>query len=95
MLPSKLRSHSLISEAAFLAYKDVTDDKSVNAAAAKVEATYRRLDVLVNNAGVYSEKQPARDTLHNSLPSISSAQSVQQMPSSRSSANPRCLDYSS
>jgi NAD(P)-dependent dehydrogenase (short-subunit alcohol dehydrogenase family) len=46
---------------------DVTDDKSVDSAAVKVDATFGRLNVLVNNARVYSEKQPARDALRDSL----------------------------
>lgn len=47
---------------------DVSDDKSVDAAKAHLEATYDRIDVLVNNAGVYFlNRLPARDTLRDSL----------------------------
>ncbi|KAI0175688.1 NAD(P)-binding protein [Hypoxylon sp. FL1284] len=37
---------------------DVTDDKSADAAAARVESEYGRLDVLVNNAGIVSMVSP-------------------------------------
>lgn len=37
---------------------DVTDDKSVDTAAAKVATDYGRLDVLVNNAGIVSLANP-------------------------------------
>ncbi|CAG7997112.1 unnamed protein product [Penicillium salamii] len=37
---------------------DVTDDRSVDAAAAKVAADYNRLDILVNNAGIISLANP-------------------------------------
>ncbi|KAI8959794.1 NAD(P)-binding protein [Daldinia sp. FL1419] len=37
---------------------DVTDDKSVDAAAARVASEYGRLDVLVNNAGIISTAHP-------------------------------------
>lgn len=37
---------------------DVTDDKSVDSAAASIEESYGRLDVLVNNAGVFRQGAP-------------------------------------
>lgn len=37
---------------------DVTDDKSVDAAAEKIAAQYGRLDILVNNAGIVSLANP-------------------------------------
>ena len=46
---------------------DVTNDKSVDAAAAKVDTEYGHVDVLVNNAGVYGGDPPSRDTLRNTL----------------------------
>ena len=46
---------------------EVTNDESVDAAAAKVDAEYGRLDVLVNNAGVYGHDPSSRDTLRNTL----------------------------
>ena len=39
---------------------DVTDDASVDAAAASVKATYGRLDVLVNSAGIFLRGEPRR-----------------------------------
>lgn len=46
---------------------DVTDDESVDVATASVDAEYGRLDVLVNNAGIYGESQLNRDALRTSL----------------------------
>jgi NAD(P)-dependent dehydrogenase (short-subunit alcohol dehydrogenase family) len=46
---------------------EVTDNKSVDAAAAKVDSDYGRVDILVNNAGVYGGDQLARDTLLNTF----------------------------
>ncbi|KAI9769743.1 MAG: putative secondary metabolism biosynthetic enzyme [Geoglossum umbratile] len=46
---------------------DVTNDSSVDAAAAQVDATHGRLDTLVNNAGIFSAKQPAREALRDVL----------------------------
>lgn len=40
---------------------DVTQDESVTAAAQHVEHLYRRLDVLVNNAGIAGARAPALD----------------------------------
>ncbi|KAH7357210.1 putative carbonyl reductase [Rhexocercosporidium sp. MPI-PUGE-AT-0058] len=37
---------------------DVTDDESVDAAAAHVKSTYGRLDILVNNAGIFLRGNP-------------------------------------
>ncbi|KAI0847743.1 NAD(P)-binding protein [Daldinia vernicosa] len=37
---------------------DVTDDKTVDAAAARVASEYGRLDILVNNAGIISTANP-------------------------------------
>ncbi|KAI1374089.1 NAD(P)-binding protein [Hypoxylon crocopeplum] len=47
---------------------DVTDDESVDAAAARVASEYGRLDVLVNNAGIVSmARPPTRDALRSIL----------------------------
>ncbi|TVY46320.1 Short-chain dehydrogenase/reductase [Lachnellula occidentalis] len=46
---------------------DVTNDASVDAAAAKVFSTHGRLDVLVNNAGILSKNPTARDNLREVL----------------------------
>ncbi|KAH6694934.1 putative short chain dehydrogenase/reductase [Leptodontidium sp. MPI-SDFR-AT-0119] len=42
---------------------DVTDDKSVDGAAAKVREEHGRLDILVNNAGIYDRNPNPRDAL--------------------------------
>lgn len=42
---------------------DVTNDESVDAAAALVEDTYGRLDILVNNAGIGVQAGPAREAM--------------------------------
>lgn len=41
----------------------MTDDSSVDAAAAQVKATYGRLDTLVNNAGILSKNPSPRDAM--------------------------------
>ena len=38
---------------------DVTDQNSINAAAARIEREFGKLDILVNNAGIFIERQPA------------------------------------
>ena len=38
---------------------DVTDQKTIDAAAARVEQEFGKLDILVNNAGIFLEKVPA------------------------------------
>lgn len=44
---------------------DVTSDESINAAAKKIETDFGRLDVLVNNAGIWIESEnPNRKELH-------------------------------
>jgi NAD(P)-dependent dehydrogenase (short-subunit alcohol dehydrogenase family) len=40
---------------------EVTDDNSVDAAASQVASIYGRLDVLVNNAGIYSKNPVVRE----------------------------------
>lgn len=42
---------------------DVTNDASVDAAAAYVEENYGRLDVLINNAGIGVQAGPLRDSM--------------------------------
>jgi len=42
---------------------DVTDDKSINDAAATVEKDFGRVDVLINNAGIISHAETLRDQL--------------------------------
>ncbi|KAL1971146.1 hypothetical protein VTN77DRAFT_97 [Rasamsonia byssochlamydoides] len=46
---------------------DVTDDRSVDAAAQLVASTYGRLDVLVNNAGITSRQPSMRNNLREIL----------------------------
>lgn len=46
---------------------DVTDDKSVDAAAAKVDADYGHVDILVNDSGVYGGDPSSCDTLRNTF----------------------------
>ncbi|KAI1409803.1 NAD(P)-binding protein [Hypoxylon sp. FL1857] len=47
---------------------DVTDDQSVDAAAARIAAEYGRLDILVNNAGIVSMvSPPTRETFRRIL----------------------------
>jgi NAD(P)-dependent dehydrogenase (short-subunit alcohol dehydrogenase family) len=41
---------------------DVTDEESVAAAAARLEAEHGRLDVLVNNAGITGARKPPGET---------------------------------
>jgi NAD(P)-dependent dehydrogenase (short-subunit alcohol dehydrogenase family) len=41
--------------------------QTIDAAAASVNTEYGHLDVLVNNAGIYSGSQPSRDSLRASL----------------------------
>jgi len=38
---------------------DVTDQSTIDAAAAQIEREFGKLDILVNNAGIFIEKQPA------------------------------------
>ncbi len=38
---------------------DVTDQSTIEAAAAQIEREFGKLDILVNNAGIFIEKQPA------------------------------------
>lgn len=46
---------------------DVTNDESVDAAAAEVSKTFSRLDILVNNAGAYSLNPIKRDSFREIL----------------------------
>lgn len=47
---------------------DVTDDKSVDAAAAQIASQYGKLDILVNNAGIVSlASPPSREALRQIL----------------------------
>ncbi|GKT45178.1 short-chain dehydrogenase/reductase tropE [Colletotrichum spaethianum] len=46
---------------------DVTDDNSIEAAAAKIQADFGRLDVLVNNAGIGTKDPITRETLRTSF----------------------------
>lgn len=47
---------------------DVTDDKSVDAAAAQIASQYGKLDILVNNAGIISlASPPSREALRQIL----------------------------
>jgi NAD(P)-dependent dehydrogenase (short-subunit alcohol dehydrogenase family) len=73
---------------------DVTDDKSVDAAAQWVSSTYRRLDVLVNNAGVVSQNPIVRDGLREILAvNCVGAVSVTEafLPLLRASESPRLI----
>ena len=57
---SRLQSEGL--DAKFIAL-DVTNQASIEAAAAKIEADFGRLDILVNNAGIAQEAGPKGMTL--------------------------------
>lgn len=46
---------------------DVTDDKSVDAAAAQIASQHGRLDILVNNAGIVSLASPNREAFRKIL----------------------------
>lgn len=66
----------------------------MDAAAGKVGAIFGHLNVLVNNAGVYSEKQPTRDALRDSLAvNVISAASTTNasLPLLRKSSKPRLV----
>ncbi|KAH8426644.1 uncharacterized protein LDX57_004377 [Aspergillus melleus] len=74
---------------------DVADDKSVDAAKAHIESKYDRIDVLVNNAGVYFlNREPVRDTLRDSLATnVVGAASLTEalLPMLRKSKDPRLV----
>jgi NAD(P)-dependent dehydrogenase (short-subunit alcohol dehydrogenase family) len=56
---SELTQEGIIAHSVLL---DVTDPKSIAAAAQRIEAEFGRLDVLVNNAGIASNNSPASET---------------------------------
>jgi NAD(P)-dependent dehydrogenase (short-subunit alcohol dehydrogenase family) len=77
---------------------DVVDDASVDAAAKHVEDTYGRLDVLVNNAGIFSRNPSARDALReilavNTIGAVSVTEAF--LPLLRKSSVPRLVFVSS
>ena len=78
---------------------DVADDRSVDAAKTLIESTYDRIDVLVNNAGVYFlDRLPARDALRDSLATnVVGAVSLTEalLPVLRKSRDPRLVFVSS
>ena len=63
---SALKSHAIKGTVSPIQI-DVTDDASVDAAASHVEATYGRLDVLVNNAGIFSLNPSPREAMREIL----------------------------
>ena len=77
---------------------DVTDDASVDAAAAHVETKHGRLDCLVNNAGVFSKNPKARDAMREILAvNVVGVVSVTEafMPLLKKSSAPRLIFVSS
>ncbi len=77
---------------------DVTDDASVDAAAAHVSTTYNRLDILVNNAGIFSQNPSPRSALRedlavNTIGAVSVTEAF--LPLLRKSSSPRLIFVSS
>ena len=77
---------------------EVTDDSTVDSAASQVASTFGRLDVLVNNAGVFSKnpvvRESARETMAvNVVGSISVTEAF--LPLLRKSSAPRLIFVSS
>jgi NAD(P)-dependent dehydrogenase (short-subunit alcohol dehydrogenase family) len=77
---------------------ETTDDSSVDAAASHIASTYGRLDVLVNNAGIFSKnpviREAARETLAvNVVGSVSVTEAF--LPLLRKSSAPRLVFVSS
>ena len=64
---SALRALSGFKGAVSTVQVDVTDEASVVAAVRRVETAHRRIDVLVNNAGIISRQPTARDSLRETL----------------------------
>ena len=76
----------------------MTDNASVDAAAKHVSDTYARLDVLVNNAGIFSKNPSARDAMReilavNTVGVVSVTEAF--LPLLRKSSAPRLLFVSS
>lgn len=78
---------------------DVTDDASVDAAAREIRATFGRLDVLINNAGIGARHSPsARDAMREVLGvNVVGVVSVTEafLPLLRKSSSPRLIFVSS
>lgn len=73
---------------------DVTDDSSVDAAAAKIGEHHGRLDALVNNAGIFGSDQSTRESLRDTLnTNVVASLSVTEacLPLLRKSKEPRLL----
>lgn len=65
---TKLQSEPDVKGTVSTIHLDVTDDKSVEAAAEQIAAEYGRLDILVNNAGIVAlANPPSRETFREVL----------------------------
>lgn len=78
---------------------DITDNHSVDTAAASIDSQFGRLDILVNNAAIHLiNREPVRDTLSDSLATnVTGTASLTEamLPLLRKSQSPRTIFVSS